>query len=90
MPHIQTIHHTNIPFHWQYQPVKKEFFHPDGGTYFSYGLQVYRCQNQLREPVAYIDDISVCQNFVEDLALRFTVHQLSPVHLHDAVIDALP
>ena len=90
MQDIQTIHHTNTPFHWQYQPVKKEFSHPDGGTYFGYGLQVYQCQSELREPVASIDDISVCQNFVEDLALRFTMHQLSPVHLHDAVIDALP
>ncbi len=76
-------------FPWQYQPVKKLNSHTDLGTYETYSLQLFHCCDGKRQPIASIDDISVDQEFVEQLALQFTLHQLSPVHFLDAVCDAI-
>ena len=76
-------------FQWQYQPVKTIQSHPDTGTYTAYGLALYQCENGHRQAISQINDISVNQEFVENLALQFTLHQLSPVHFLDAILDSL-
>lgn len=85
---MQNIHNTI--FQWQYQPVRTAHSHPDIGVYTAYGLALFQCQNGQRQFVSQIDDISSCQEVVENLALQFTLRQLSPVHFLDAVLDALP
>ncbi len=85
--HHQTTSGTSFP--WQYQPVKKAIHHPDLDDYTAYGLQLYHCRNNQRLLIANIDDISTNQQFVEQLAMRFTLYQLSPIHFYDAVYDAV-
>lgn len=76
-------------FPWQYQPVKNLHTHPDTGCYTGYGLELYHCQNGYKTLLDTIHDISTRQEYVENLALSFTFHQLSPVHFRDAVLDAI-
>ena len=82
--------HATAPSRWEYQPVGTQCFHPDIGSYRTYGLQVYQNTGQQRVPVLLLQDISTRQDSVENMAVLFTFHQLSPVHLHDAVLDMLP
>ena len=77
-------------FLWHYQPIKTSQFHPDTGFYITYGLQLYQNENGILIPLIILPDISTNLDFVENLALTFTVNQLSPLHLYDAVLDAMP
>ena len=90
MQTTQTTKHTCTTAHWLYLPFKKQYINSDGTTYDSYGLQVWLCQNGQRQPEASIGDISTYQDVVENLALQFTMQQLSPIHFYEAVMDALP
>ncbi len=76
-------------FPWQYQPVKTVHSHPDAGCYTSYGLALYQYKKGQRTLIDTIIDISTCQEYVENLAISFTIHQLLPVHFRDAVLDAI-
>lgn len=86
----QTTTQSCMTVHWQYQPFQAQYCHPDGTRYASYGLQVWLCCNGQRQLGTSIGDISTDQDFVETLALQFTLQQLSPIHFYEAVIDALP
>ena len=55
----------------------------------SYGIQAKVEENGICTYVALIPDISCEKDFVEALARRCTVGQLSPMHLLDVVLDAL-
>ena len=85
---MQNYTNTTI-FPWQYQPVKTAHTHPDNGCYTGYGLALYQCRNNQRTLIDTIADISTCQEYVENLALSFTMHLLSPVHFREAVLDAI-
>ncbi len=87
-----TFHNTTqtIAYRWQYEVIKQTMVHPDIGIYNTYGLQLYQCQNSQCQLIASVNDISTDRQLVEQLASRFTLHQLSPQHFRDAVIDALP
>ena len=72
-----------------YLPVEETIYHPDVGTYLSYGIRGYKlCEESCKE-VAFLSDVSPDANFVADLAWRFTQYQLYPVHLKDAVLNYL-
>lgn len=74
---------------WSYSVVK-EFQHtPELGQYLTYALQASRKTNQGWEAVATVHDISSEFPFVQAMAERFNRHQLSPLHLHDAIEDSL-
>ena len=81
---------TQTAFLWHYQPIKTSQFHPDLGFYITYGLQLYQNENGILIPLIILADVSTDQDFVENLALTFTINQLSPLHLHDAILDAMP
>lgn len=80
---------SDTVFPWQYQKVKTMHTHPDAGSYTAYGLELYQCKNGQRTHIDTITDISTRQDYVENLALAFTINQLSPVHFRDAVLDAI-
>ena len=61
------------------------------GSYYCFGLaaQKLNCKDGTIKDVASLPDISLNRRFVERLARLFTEYQLDPVHLLDAVEDAL-
>ena len=71
---------------YKYITIQGVFYHPDIGTYTSYGLKAMR---EGKEILA-IPDVSLNKEFVESLATRCTDLQLDPIHLFDVVEDALP
>ena len=52
----------------------------DGQSYTAYGIHY--------EDMV-VEDISLNRQAVEDLAALFNLHELSPVHFHDAIDDFL-
>ena len=60
-----------------------------GSRQLSYGILASVPENDTCTYVAYIPDISCDRVFVEELAPRCNVGQLSPMHLLDMVLDAL-
>lgn len=56
----------------------------------SYGIMASTEENGTCTYTAYIPDISCNKDFVDTLAQRCARGQLSPVHLLDVVLDALP
>lgn len=56
----------------------------------SYGIQAAEEKDGICTYAALIPDISCSRDFVEALAQQCTAGQLSPVHLLDVVLDALP
>lgn len=80
---------NNALFSWQYRIASETCFHPDYGTYISYGIQAYQCSGEHCQLISVVHDISTKQNFVEHLANVFTKQQLSPLHLSEVVTDFL-
>ena len=56
----------------------------------SYGIMASTEENGTCTYTAYIPDISCNKDFVDTLAQRCARGQLSPMHLLDVVLDALP
>ena len=56
----------------------------------SYGILAETAEGPGWRPAARVLDISPDKEFVSDLARRCTSGQLSPLHLLDVVLDALP
>lgn len=61
------------------------------GSYYSFGLTVQslNCKDGTTKNITSLPDISLNRTFVEQLATLYTDLQLDPVHLMDAVEDAL-
>lgn len=75
---------------WEYRTVPETCFHPDCGTYISYGIQAYQCCGGHCQLISAVHDISTKQSFVEQLTILFTKQQLSPLHLLEVITDFLP
>lgn len=73
--------------YYQYRILEEVLFHPDIGTYLTFGIQCY-LQNP-KKLVAALSDISTDKAFVQNLAQKFTDGQLYPIHLLDVIEDAL-
>jgi hypothetical protein len=60
-----------------------------GSRQLSYGFWASVLKNDTCTYATYIPDISCDRGFVDELARRCNEGQLSPMHLLDAVLDAL-
>lgn len=78
---------THTLHQWEYHIIPETCSHPDCGTYHTYGIQAFSCQNEQLQPITGVHDVSTKQEFVERLAKLFTEHQLSPVHLQEVIED---
>lgn len=63
-----------------YQIISKTIQNSVFGDYLTYGIQCGEIA---------IEDISTKKDFVEELIQQFREHDLSPLHLQDAVLDAI-
>lgn len=70
----------------QYIPVREELCSPELGAYVSYGIRAVLASG---EEAASVSDVSPDFAFVQKLAALCTSKQLSPIHLHDVVEDAI-
>ncbi len=70
----------------QYIPVREELFSPELGNYVSYGIRAVLASG---EEATSVSDVSPDFAFVQKLAALCTSEQLSPIHLHDVVEDAI-
>ncbi|BDF68025.1 DUF6514 family protein [Pseudoflavonifractor phocaeensis] len=74
---------------FRYRPVKQFLSSPELGPYVSYGIHAFLYTDSGCREFALLFDISCDGALVTDLAEEFTRHQLHPVHLMDAVMDAI-
>ena len=73
----------------KYCVVKEKLFHPDIGEYVSYGMLCCSVLADETRVIEFISDVSCDEKFVTELAEKFTVRELSPLHFLSAVEDAL-
>lgn len=90
MLHCQQANNECTVINWEYLVIPELCSHPDCGEYTSYGIHALQCQPGQNQMVTIVHDISTKQNFVEQLAARFTKYQLSPLHLKEVIEDFLP
>lgn len=69
----------------RYVPVKELLYSDELGSYTAFGIRVLDHSNKT---IALVSDISTDHLFVSDLCDRFTLHQLSFIHLFDALDDS--
>ncbi|MBC8547822.1 hypothetical protein H8711_12960 [Clostridiaceae bacterium NSJ-31] len=75
---------------WNYQAVWETQYRPELGQYRTCGIQASRKMMRGWEPIELLHDVTVSNRFAEKIAKRFSLYQLSPLHLKDAVEDMLP
>lgn len=69
---------------FQYRPTLEKLSKAEG-DYITYGITVYDGPHK----VALVSDVSTRFSFVFSLCIKFTAHQLSPMHLMDVLEDIL-
>ena len=75
---------------WHYQVIAESMNDPELGQYVTYGIQVKTGAPWGEEQIKQIHDVRTDLQFVSLLVDLSNRHQLSPVHLHDALEDMLP
>lgn len=71
---------------YRYIPIEEERYAPEVGWYRTYGICV---ENEDRETVMILSDISTDLGTVSNLADRCTRGKLSPEHLRDVVLNTI-
>ena len=74
----------------RYLPVKESCFTALLGHYTTFGLRAETETERGWLPLLTLSDVSCDEEFIRAFAQRCTECGLSPVHLTDAVLDALP
>lgn len=75
---------------YEFRAVEQVLSTPELGNYTTYGIRAYRTTpSGDTTECALVSDVSCDQAFAADIAKRFTLYQLDPVHLMDAVLDAI-
>lgn len=77
-------HGTGFP-QWKYEVVSEDAYNADSGKFRTYGIQLIRLNHEKT-----LHDVSTDRNIVDWMTELFNHHQLSPLHLIDAVVDLLP
>ena len=70
----------------RYTIFEEKYYSEEVGEYIGYGIM---CSDICGREIERIEDISLDQFFVKDLADKFNRYSLSPIHFVDAVIDAI-
>ena len=76
--------------HWSYQPICESVFDPELGKYDTYGIRASRKTPEGWELIEFIHDVTTEKELVKKMARLFNIHQLSPIHLREVLIDMLP
>lgn len=74
---------------WRYQLFWETCSATELGLYSTYGIQVAQKTAIARKIEKSIHDVSTLRERVERSAYLFTKHQLSPIHLEEAIDDML-
>lgn len=74
---------------WEYRICRKQYSHPDLGTYYAYDLYAFAADHTQTHPTAIIHDITTVQTLAEQIAEQCNRYQLSPIHLEDFIADYL-
>lgn len=75
---------------WDYQVIEETLDDPLLGKYRTYGIQAKCRAVHGWEQIELIHDVTLEADLAQRLALLFSQHQLSPLHIRDALNDMLP
>lgn len=75
---------------WSYWAVEETLDDPLLGKYRTYGIQAKHRTVYGWELIEMIHDVTLEANLAQKLARLFRQHQLSPLHIRDALDDMLP
>ena len=68
-----------------YLPIRERLSSDEFGEYVTYGIKALRNTRK----IIFISDISPSFSFAVSICLKFTLMQLSPIHLLDVLNDIL-
>ena len=68
-----------------YRAVSESLFCEEVGSYVSYGIELTRDG----KIIDHVSDVTRDERMAHSLAALFNLHQLSPIHFHDAIDDFL-
>lgn len=74
---------------WNYRATAEHCFSPEIGCYHTYGIQAEGRVANRWTVLETVHDVAVNRDVAEKTAILFTKHQLSPIHLLDALEDFL-
>lgn len=74
---------------WWYCAVEEQAYSQELGYYRTYGLQIIGKAEGGWSVLDTLHDVSVNRDTAEQVAARFTKHQLSPIQFREAVEDML-
>lgn len=72
-----------------YLVLEQTLWSEDVGCYRTYGIECWELVQQEKRHIISISDISGEEKSVESLAELWTLYQLHPVHIRDALDNAL-
>lgn len=72
---------------WKYEVVVKECYHKDIGTYCAFGIAAHDAKSAKRYDAVH--DVTLKRQTAEAMAKLFEEHQLSPIHLREAIENML-
>ncbi len=72
-----------------YDVVEESHSDSDIGAYSSFGVIAYLISDGVKEKLCHIDDVFPNKSKAADFVRRCNDFQLSPVHIYDAILDAI-
>lgn len=72
-----------------YDVVKENHIDGDLGNYDSFGIAVFKIIDGAKEKLCHIEDVFLNENKAKEFTQKCNDFQLLPVHIYDAILDAI-
>lgn len=72
-----------------YDVVRENHSDSEIGNYDSFGITAFRIIDGAKEKLCHIEDVFLNENKAKEFTQKCNDFQLSPVHIYDAVLDAI-
>lgn len=72
-----------------YDVVKENHSNGEIGNYDSFGIAVFRVIDGTKEKLCHIEDVFLNESKAKEFTQRCNDFQLLPVHIYDAILDAI-
>ena len=72
-----------------YDVVRENHSDSELGKYVAFGIAAFRITDGAKEMLCHIEDVFLNESKAKEFTQRCNDFQLSPVHIYDAVLDAI-
>ena len=72
-----------------YDVVRENHSDSEIGNYDAFGITAFRITDGAKEKLCHIEDVFLNENKAKEFTQKCNDFQLSPVHIYDAMLDAI-